>query len=63
MKVILKPGINWLVVFIPIAFLINYVPPLKNDIALFVCSCLAMVVLHTIIAVLFFFAPEMGGIK
>ncbi len=50
MKEFLKPGINWLIVFIPIAFLINYLPPLKNDIALFVCSCLAMVVLSSLIS-------------
>ena len=50
MKEILKPGINWLVVFIPIAFLINYIPPMKNDIALFVCSCLTMVVLSSLIS-------------
>ena len=50
MKSILKPGINWLVIFIPISFLINYVPSLKNDIALFVCSCLAMVVLSSLIS-------------
>ncbi len=50
MKTIFKPGINWLVVFIPISFFINYIPPLKNDIALFVCSCLAMVVLSSLIS-------------
>ena len=50
MKEFLKPGINWLIVFIPISFLINYIPPLKNDIALFVCSCLAMVVLSSLIS-------------
>jgi Ca2+:H+ antiporter len=50
MKEFLKPGINWLAVFIPISFLISYVPPLKNDIALFACSCLAMVVLSSLIS-------------
>jgi hypothetical protein len=50
MKELLKPGINWLAVFIPISFLINYVSPLKNDIALFTCSCLAMVVLSSLIS-------------
>ena len=34
-----KPGINWLIVFVPICFLVNYVPALKNEIVLFVCSC------------------------
>jgi Ca2+:H+ antiporter len=50
MKTLLKPNINWLAVFIPISILINYVPALKNDIALFICSCLAMVVLSSLIS-------------
>ena len=50
MKEFFKPGINWLGVFIPVAFLVNYVPSLNNDIALFVCSCLAMVVLSSLIS-------------
>ncbi len=50
MEKMMKPNIYWLTVFIPISILINYVPALKNDIALFVCSCLAMVVLSSLIS-------------
>jgi Ca2+:H+ antiporter len=50
MKAVLKPGINWLMVFIPASFLINYIPSIKNDIILFICSCLAMVVLSSLIS-------------
>ncbi len=50
MKTMLKPGINWFIIFIPISVLINYVPALKNDIALFICSCLAMLVLSSLIS-------------
>ncbi|MBL7178344.1 MAG: calcium/proton exchanger [Desulfobacteraceae bacterium] len=50
MKTMLKPNINWLIIFIPISLLVNYVPALKNDIALFICSCLAMVVLSSFIS-------------
>jgi len=45
-----KPSIHWLLVFIPASFLIHYVPPLTNDIALFACSCLSMVVLSSLIS-------------
>ena len=50
MKTMLRPNIKWLIIFIPISALINYVPALKNDIALFICSCLAMVVLSSLIS-------------
>ena len=50
MKKFPRPNINWLAVFIPISILINYIPPIKNEIALFVCSCLAMVVLSSLIS-------------
>lgn len=50
MKELFRPGVNWLVVFVPVSILINYVPSLKNDIALFSCSCLAMVVLSSLIS-------------
>jgi Ca2+:H+ antiporter len=41
---LLKPRLNWLAVFIPASVLLAYVPSLKNDVALFVCAGLAMVV-------------------
>ena len=41
---LLKPRLNWLAVFIPVACLLAYAPSLKNDVALFVCAGLAMVV-------------------
>jgi len=45
-----KPSFNWLLVFIPVSIVINYIPSLKDGIALFVCSCLAMVVLSSLIS-------------
>ena len=44
MQAFRKPSIDWFAVFIPISFLLAYVPSLKNEAALFVCTCLAMVV-------------------
>ena len=44
MKTLLRPRLNWLAVFIPVSFLLAYVPALKNDSLLFVCAALAMVV-------------------
>jgi len=41
----LKPNLNWLLVFLPVSIALNYVPALKNDVALFICSCLSMIVL------------------
>ncbi|HXY53794.1 MAG TPA: calcium/proton exchanger [Nitrospirota bacterium] len=46
----LKPSINWLAIFIPIAFLMGYVPALHNKLWLFVTACLAMVVCSAWIA-------------
>ena len=63
MKEILKPGINWLVVFIPISILINYAPSLKNDIALFSCSCLAMVILSSLISTATEYLAQSVGAK
>ena len=40
----LKPSINWLAIFIPIAFLMGYVPALHNELWLFIVASLAMVV-------------------
>src|SRR5215471_6821449 len=38
-----KPSIDWLLVFLPIAFLLEYVPALHNGTALFICSGLAII--------------------
>lgn len=43
-KALLKPSLNWLAVFIPIAFAMAYVPGLENPAVLFVVACLSMVV-------------------
>jgi Ca2+:H+ antiporter len=39
----LKPSLNWLLVFVPVAILLRYVPSLDNATALFVVSCLAII--------------------
>jgi Ca2+:H+ antiporter len=39
----LKPSLNWLLVFIPVAILFRFVPSLENATALFVVSCLAII--------------------
>src|SRR3954453_8070868 len=39
----LKPSIDWLLVFVPVAFLLEYVPAWHNDTALFICSGLAII--------------------
>ncbi|MFO0902289.1 MAG: calcium/proton exchanger [Pirellulales bacterium] len=44
LKTWLKPSLNWLAVFIPIAFAMAFIPPLHNPTVLFVVSCLSMVV-------------------
>jgi len=38
------PSINWLAIFIPISFLMGYVPALHNELWLFIAASLAMVV-------------------
>jgi len=38
-----KPSIDWLLIFIPIAFALEYVPALHNATALFICSGLAII--------------------
>jgi len=38
-------GLDWLAIFVPISVVINYTPALHNKLALFVCSCLALVTL------------------
>ncbi len=43
MRAFPKPSIDWFAVFIPVSFVLAYVPSFKNEVALFICSCLAMV--------------------
>ena len=40
---LLKPSLNWLLVFVPVAFALRFVPALYNPTALFICSCLAII--------------------
>src|SRR4030095_14496559 len=39
----LKPRLDWLLVFVPIAIALRFVPGLENPTALFIVSCLAIV--------------------
>jgi Ca2+:H+ antiporter len=39
----LKPSLDWLLIFVPVALALRYVPALRNDTALFICSGLAIV--------------------
>jgi Ca2+:H+ antiporter len=39
----LKPSLDWLLVFVPAALLLRFVPALSNPTALFVCSALAII--------------------
>ncbi|RMG00262.1 MAG: cation transporter, partial [Acidobacteria bacterium] len=39
----LKPSINWLLVFVPIAFAFRFIPSLENPTALFIFSCIAII--------------------
>lgn len=38
-----KPSIDWLLIFVPVAFAVEYVPGLHNDTTLFICSGLAII--------------------
>jgi Ca2+:H+ antiporter len=40
---LLKPSLNWLLVFVPLALLVRYVPALRNETALFFISCLGII--------------------
>src|ERR1700756_1836405 len=42
-KSLLKPSLNWLLVFAPVAVMMRIWPQCGNETALFVCSCLAVV--------------------
>lgn len=39
----LKPSLDWLLVFVPIAILLRFIPALENPTFLFLCSCLAII--------------------
>ena len=39
----LRPSLDWLLVFVPVAIVLRFVPSLENPTALFVVSCLAIV--------------------
>src|ERR1700726_532052 len=43
MKSLLKPSLDWLLVFLPVAVVLRVWPQLGNETALFICSCLAIV--------------------
>jgi Ca2+:H+ antiporter len=43
LKRLLKPSLNWLLVFVPVAATLRIWPKLGNETALFICSCLAVV--------------------
>jgi Ca2+:H+ antiporter len=43
MPIRLKPSLNWLLVFVPAAFLLRYVPGWRSDVGLFVCACVAII--------------------
>jgi Ca2+:H+ antiporter len=39
----LKPSLDWLLIFVPVAFAIRYVPAWKNETALFIVAALAII--------------------
>ncbi|WP_162182903.1 calcium/proton exchanger [Neosynechococcus sphagnicola] len=41
---LMKPNINWLIIFLPISFAIAYIPYFKNEIYLFFTSCLGLII-------------------
>src|SRR5919205_4102797 len=43
LRSLLRPSLNWLLVFVPAALLVRYVPALKNETALFFISCLGII--------------------
>src|ERR1044072_698669 len=38
-----KPRLDWLLIFVPVAILLRFVPALHNPTALFIVSCLAII--------------------
>ena len=43
MKSLLKPSINWLLIFVPVAVVLRIWPEFGNETALFIFSCLAVI--------------------
>src|SRR6476660_2387805 len=43
MQIKLKPSLDWLLVFVPAAFVLAYWQAVRNDLALFLCSGLAII--------------------
>ena len=43
LRSLLKPSLNWLLVFVPVAIVLRFVPGFENPTALFICSCLAII--------------------
>ncbi len=43
LKSLLKPSLNWLLVFVPVAVVLRVWPQQGNEAALFICSCFAVV--------------------
>jgi Ca2+:H+ antiporter len=43
MKSLLKPSLNWLLIFVPISICLRFVPFLSHDTALFITSCLSII--------------------
>ena len=39
----LKPSLDWLLIFVPIAIAMRFIPAFENPTALFICSCLAII--------------------
>ncbi|HKR00702.1 MAG TPA: calcium/proton exchanger [Pyrinomonadaceae bacterium] len=39
----LKPSLDWLLIFVPVAIVLRFVPGLQNPTALFIVSCLAII--------------------
>ncbi|MGH9903555.1 MAG: calcium:proton antiporter, partial [Pyrinomonadaceae bacterium] len=39
----LKPSLNWLLVFVPVAILLRFVPAFENPTALFIVACIAII--------------------
>ncbi|HSP45194.1 MAG TPA: calcium/proton exchanger [Chthoniobacterales bacterium] len=40
---IMKPSLNWLLIFVPAALVLRFVPSLSNPTALFICSAIAII--------------------
>ncbi len=43
MRKLLKPSLNWLLVFVPVCLVLRYWPAARSDVGLFICSALAII--------------------